>query len=115
MSLIQIKQATRRLSLGQLRKLEEWLRESIRRVEESDYAEQALPRKHTVAEQTFKNKTYRLERIRCGKENCKCMWGKLHGPYWYSYTRVEDKVISQYIGKRLPKDIEKKLKSRNEK
>lgn len=25
---------------------------------------------------------------------------KAHGPYWYSYTRVKDKVKSQYVGKR---------------
>lgn len=41
--------------------------------------------------------------------------GKLHGPYWYSYTRVDDKVTSQYIGKNLPKDIERRLNKINEK
>jgi hypothetical protein len=84
----------------------------IRRVEEANRAEQASARKRTVSEQTLDNRTYRLESIRCGKENCKCAYGKLHGPYWYSYTRVEDKVTSQYIGKNLPKDIERKIKSR---
>jgi hypothetical protein len=59
--------------------------------------------------------TYRLEGVRCGKENCKCASGKLHGPYWYSYTRDKDKVTSQYIGKRLPKGIEKMLSVRSEK
>lgn len=85
----------------------------IRRAEEAERAEKSAPRKQTVAEQTLGNKTYRLESVRCGKENCKCARGKLHGPYWYSYTRVKDKVTSQYIGKNLPKDIEKKLRSRN--
>lgn len=69
-------------------------------------------RKQTVAEQTLENKTYRLENIRCGKEKCKCVRCKLHGPYWYSYTRVKNKVTSQYIGKSLPKDVEKELKRR---
>jgi hypothetical protein len=113
MSLIQIKHVVRMLSLGQLRKFDEWLHELIRKAEESDRAEKSSSRKHTVVEQTIENKTYRLESIRCGKENCKCAHGKLHGPYWYSYTRVEDKVTSQYIGKNPTKDIEKKLKSRN--
>ncbi len=110
MNLIQIKHAVRLLSLGQLRKLDEWLHELIRRVEESARAEQPSSRKQTVTERTVDNKTYRLERIRCGKEKCKCARGKRHGPYWYSYTRVKDKVKSQYIGKNLPKDIVKKLK-----
>jgi hypothetical protein len=111
MSLIQIKQAVRLLSLGQLKKLDEWLGELIRNVEEAERAKKSSSRKRAVAEQTFDGRTYRLESIRCGKEKCKCARGKLHGPYWYSYTRVKDKVKSQYIGKSLPKDIEKKLKS----
>jgi hypothetical protein len=111
MNLLQLKHAVRMLSIGQLRKLDEWLHELIRRTDESDRKEKSLSRKQAVAEQTFDNKTYRLESIRCGKEKCKCARGKLHGPYWYSYSRAQDKVISQYIGKKLPKNIEKKLKS----
>ncbi len=112
---MQIKHAVRMLSLGQLRKLEEWLHELIRKAEEADRVEKPPARKQTVAEQTFDNKTYRLESVRCGKEKCKCARGKLHGPYWYSYARVKDKVASQYIGKSLPKNIETKLQRRTEK
>jgi len=111
MRLTSIKQAVRLLSLGQLKRLDEWLHELIGRVEEADRAGHPSRRKQPVAEQTLDNRTYRLESVRCGKENCKCARGKLHGPYWYSYTRVEDKVMSQYIGKNLPKDIERKIKS----
>jgi hypothetical protein len=110
MNLIQIKHALRSLSLMQLRRLDEWLHELIRRTEEVNRAEHPSSRMQPVAERTLDNKTYRLESIRCGKEKCKCARGKLHGPYWYSYTRVKDKIISQYIGKNLPKDVEKKLK-----
>jgi hypothetical protein len=112
MRLIQIKRAVRLLSLDQLRKLDEWLGELIRRDEKSDRAEKPSSRTQAVAEQRLDNKTYRLESIRCGKENCKCARGKLHGPYWYSYTRVKNKVTSQYIGKSLPKDVEKEWKRR---
>ena len=115
MGLMQIKHAMRMLSLGQLRKLDEWLHELISKAEEADRVGKAPSRKQTVAEQTLENKTYRLESIRCGKENCKCARGKLHGPYWYSYTRVKDKVISQYIGKNLPLTIKKRRTSRNDK
>jgi hypothetical protein len=106
-----IEHELRRLSLGQLRKLDEWLHELIRSAEEVERARKSSSRKQTVAERTLDNKTYRLESIRCGKEKCKCASGKLHGPYWYSYTRIKDKVKSQHIGKSLPKDIERKLKS----
>ena len=111
MSLMQIKHAVRMLSLGQLRKLDEWLHELIRKAEEAARVEKSPLRKQTATEQTLENKTYRLESIRCGKEICKCARGKLHGPYWYSYTRVDDKVTSQYIGKNLPKDIERKSRA----
>jgi hypothetical protein len=100
MRLIQIKHVVRLLSLDQLRKLDEWLHELIRRAEEVAREEKPSSRKQTV---------------RCVKEKCNCARGKLHGPYWYSYSRVKDKVTSQYIGKKLPKDIEKKLKSHIEK
>lgn len=113
MSLGQIKHALCRLSLGQLRKLDEWLHELIRRAEETERAEQSS-RKQTVSEQSLDNQTYRLESIRCGKEKCKCVRGKLHGPYWYSYTRLKDKIVSRYIGKQLPKDVERKLRVKAE-
>jgi hypothetical protein len=114
MSLIQIKHAVRRLSLSQLRKLDVWLHELIRKAEEADRAEQSTTRKRTVAEQTLDNRTYRLESIRCGKENCKCGLGKLHGPYWYSYMRIEGTVKSKYVGKKLPRAVEKSLRLRND-
>lgn len=105
MGLIQIKHAVPLLSLSQLRRLDEWLHELIKAAEGVDHAERSSPRKQTVTERTIDNKTFRLERVRCGKEKCKCACGKLHGPYWYSYTRVKGKVISQYVGKRLPKNL----------
>lgn len=111
MNLTQIKFIIRRLSLVQLRKLDEWLDELISKTEEANRKEKSPPHKQKVAEQILDNKTYRLERVRCGKENCKCAEGKLHGPYWYSYTRVKDKITSKYIGKKLPKDIRKKMQS----
>jgi len=39
--------------------------------------------------------TYRLEEVRCGKQNCaRCP----HGPYWYAYWRENGKVRSKYLG-----------------
>jgi hypothetical protein len=82
----------RRLSLAQLRKLDEWLHELIKSTEDAESAEKSSSRKRAVAEQAVDNKTYRLESVRCGKEKCKCARGKLHGPYRYSYTRVKNTV-----------------------
>jgi hypothetical protein len=43
--------------------------------------------------------TYRLERVRCGKPNCKSC---PHGPYWYAYYREGKRLRSRYIGPQLP-------------
>ena len=45
------------------------------------------------------NITYQLERVRCGKSNCKCAKGSLHGPYWYGYWSEGGKTKSMYVGK----------------
>jgi hypothetical protein len=107
--LSQIKQLARKLSLGHLRKLDQWLHAHIRKVEEKACAEPRSLGKHVVQELALKHTTYRLEGIRCGKEKCKCASGKRHGPYWYSYSRVKDKVKSRYIGKKLPREVERAL------
>jgi hypothetical protein len=109
MGLIQIKQAVRGLSLKQLRRLDEWLHEFIEKAEESARADRLRSREQVVEERTVDNLTYRLEEVRCGKEKCKCSRGKLHGPYWYSYSRIEGSVKSKYIGKKLPPEIKKRL------
>jgi uncharacterized protein YgiM (DUF1202 family) len=109
MNLLQIKQTVGRLSLTQLRRLDGWLHEVIQKAEESTQAAQPQARKQIVEERTVENQTYRLEMVRCGKEKCKCSRGELHGPYWYSYTRVNGKVKSQYVGKRLPTEIGKPI------
>lgn len=106
MGLIQIKQAARRLSLFQLRKLDGWIHELIREAEESANSERARSGKQVVEERIVQGETYRLEGVRCGKEKCRCARGKLHGPYWYGYTRVKDKVKSRYVGKQLPPKVE---------
>lgn len=48
--------------------------------------------------------TYRLEKIKCGKQGCKCADGELHGPYWYSYRKESGKLKSRYVGKNLKTD-----------
>jgi len=43
--------------------------------------------------------TYRQERIRCGKQGCKCEEGAGHGPYTYKYWREEGKLRKEYVGR----------------
>ncbi len=107
MSLSQIKQSVRKLPLSQLGELDEWLHELLKMGEEAAQAD-GTSRKQTIAERTRDNKTYRLEGIRCGKENCKCTRGKLHGPYWYSYFSLNGRTKSEYVGKHLPAEAEDK-------
>jgi hypothetical protein len=109
--LTQIKQTVRKLSPRELRRLDEWLRELVAESQE-DENERRRSGRQIVEERTLENKTYRLEGVRCGKEKCKCTRGKLHGPYWYSYARVKGKVKSQYVGKKLPRAVEKELHRR---
>lgn len=41
---------------------------------------------------------------RCGKRNCRCARGELHGPYFYRFQWQEGRVVKEYI--RLD-DVEK--------
>jgi hypothetical protein len=43
--------------------------------------------------------TFRQERVRCGRPNCRTC---PHGPYWYAYWREGGRLRSRYIGKELP-------------
>lgn len=47
--------------------------------------------------------TYYAEQRTCGKPDCKCASGELHGPYWYK--RDQQLGTVKYIGKTLPDEI----------
>ena len=42
---------------------------------------------------------------KCGKPDCACVSGELHGPYWYSRDVAYNKV--SYLGKELPENVAK--------
>lgn len=48
--------------------------------------------------------TYRRQYVKCGKPGCGCAAGAGHGPYWYGFRRVGDRVVSRYFGERRPVD-----------
>lgn len=35
--------------------------------------------------------------VRCGKQNCKCARGELHGPYYYHFVRMGGVLVKRYI------------------
>ena len=79
------------------------LDEAIHRLLESRMVAEAeireRPDREVVERQMVGHLTYQLERVRCGKSNCKCVKGALHGPYWYAYWSENGKTKSMYVGK----------------
>jgi hypothetical protein len=45
--------------------------------------------------------SYVLQKVKCGKDHCRCAkpGGDLHGPYRYLFTKSGGKTKSKYIGK----------------
>ena len=105
MKLRDIKESIGALPSRELARLDAWLhvllkdRRSKKRVRGATKQHEVLQARHTA------HKTYRLELVRCGKGGCRCVDGKLHGPYWYAYWSEGGKTKSQYVGKRLPKGV----------
>jgi hypothetical protein len=52
-----------------------------------------LPKRITV-DFEYGGRAYRLRGRKCGKAECVCNTGKLHGPYWYA--------DGKYVGSELP-------------
>ncbi len=88
---------SKNLSLRELQKIIEYLEDEIqsRRNSQSENRE-------VIEEKTVDSISYRLVKIRCGKKECRCLHGELHGPYWYSYQTENGKTKCRYVGKTLP-------------
>ncbi len=41
--------------------------------------------------------TVHAQYVRCGKANCKCARGELHGAYFYHFVRVGGKLRKRYL------------------
>lgn len=37
------------------------------------------------------------QHVRCGKPNCRCADGDLHGPYYYRFWREDGRLRKQYV------------------
>ena|SRR5205085_2896854 len=107
MKLREIKQSIGAMPLKELAKLDAWLH-TLLEERASKKGSRGTTRQHEVLEsRRAAHKTYRLELVRCGKERCRCVEGKLHGPYWYAYWTKGGKTRSQYVGKKLPRGVKK--------
>jgi hypothetical protein len=85
MKLREIKRSISALSSKDLTKLDAWLHVLLEDREIKKKARGAAKQHEVLRTHQTVHKTYRLEGVRCGKENCKCAEGHLHGPYWYAY------------------------------
>jgi hypothetical protein len=104
--LSEIKLSVRGLTPKQLLKLDAWLHELLAAAESTKPGGVATKRQ-VLDKRTMANKTYQLEGVRCGKKNCHCAEGRLHGPYWYAYWTEGGRTKSQYVGKKLPRSVRK--------
>jgi hypothetical protein len=109
MNLTQLKQFIKQLSPEKREKLSNWLQDLIT-IDQNEQERSASQKRTMIEERKLRRRTYRKEMVRCGKESCRCNNGKLHGPYWYSYWSEQGITKSEYIGKKLPKDVEKKMR-----
>ncbi len=101
-----VKRSISGLTPEQLLKLNAWLHELIAAAE-SEKPHSVRAKRQVLKEHKTVNKHYQLEGVRCGKKNCHCAEGKLHGPYWYAYWTEGGRTKSQYIGKKLPRSVRK--------
>jgi hypothetical protein len=103
MKLREIKQAIGAMPPKELVKLDTWLHTLLEDQKSKKRVRGPIKQHEVLQAHRTSHNTYRLERVRCGKEVCKCRKGSLHGPYWYAYWIENGKTKSQYIGKKLPK------------
>jgi hypothetical protein len=77
--------------------------------ERAEARRQKLNQRRAAARKKSRKRRYlELERVKCGKKNCKrCASGELHGPYWYLYRPKENGKgrTSEYVGKVLPETL----------
>jgi len=96
-----IKETLQKLSKSELEQINLWLQQVLRPAE-SGQAQKKNSDENTIEKTEKDHHTYRLEYTSCGKPQCKCTDGNLHGPYWYAYWTENGKTKKRYIGKKLP-------------
>jgi len=100
MDMREIKRTLKAMTPKQLVELDSWLHNLI--TTKTAVSQHKSGKREVMKQYPEARRTYRLERVRCGKESCKCAKGALHGPYWYAYWSEGGKSKSEYVGKHLP-------------
>ena len=92
-----------KLTPEEMEALSTWLKVTLKESKQEEALRQVpLKKGREVVETRSAGKvTYRRELVKCGKKKCKCNKGKLHGPYWYTYSWNGKKLSSTYLGKTL--------------
>lgn len=103
------------LSLSELRSLQDKIAQIImQREQEVQHGQEYRPSvplrsgRELLETRRAGRVTYQLEKVRCGKSACRCAQdrSRLHGPYWYRYRWNGQKVVSEYVGKNLPDEVD---------
>jgi len=50
--------------------------------------------------------TYSQRYVRCTAPCATCDGGGKHGPYWYRSRKVHGRVVTQYLGKNRPAEVD---------
>ena len=50
--------------------------------------------------------TVHAQFIRCGKSNCKCSRGELHGVYFYHFVRINGRLRKRYLKRSDVEDVQ---------
>ncbi|MBD2773216.1 DUF6788 family protein [Iningainema tapete] len=98
-----LRAAIAKLNLEQAQLLQCDLETLIEQLQVKPFQEPTVVKANLVVQEVrhIEGVTYQLERVKCGKEGCKCTEAPIHGPYWYAYWRVNDRQKTRYIGKRF--------------
>jgi hypothetical protein len=52
--------------------------------------------------------------VRCGRQNCCCTHGKLHGPFFYRFWREGGKLRKQYVPAEKVDEVRSRCEARRE-
>ena len=51
----------------------------------------------------------RAEQVRCGKKNCRCVSGRLHGYYYYLYWRDDGVLKKEYVPRNEAHELQQQI------
>jgi hypothetical protein len=104
-----LRKAAPRALEREVRRLEKKLRRLRGTVErELERVERELSRREAHRRATTVDRTRIFHKmIRCGRPECKCAGGELHGPYWYALDRYLDGHTGKqrYLGTQRPAGV----------